>query len=94
MDLTDAGRAYYERVARLAEKLEAAEKAVFSQRDEPSGTFRVTAPPDDAGVIWAMVSGFVKNHPNVEFELIHSLRAFIEHVLKVVPSLCPHPTSK
>lgn len=73
LGLTDAGRAYYERVARLAEQLEAAEKAVFSQRDEPTGTFRVTAPPDDAGVIWAMVSGFIKAHPNVEFELIHSL---------------------
>lgn len=73
LGLTDAGRAYYERVARISEQLEAAERAVFSSRDEPAGTFRVTAPPDDAGVIWAMVSGFVKKHPNVEFELIHSL---------------------
>lgn len=73
LGLTDAGRVYYERVARVAEQFQAAERAVHSQKNEPSGSFRVTAPPDDAGVIWAMVRGFIQKYPNVEFELIHSL---------------------
>lgn len=71
--LTDSGRIYYERTARIAHDVEEAARAVSEFRSTPSGLLRVTAPPDDGGVIWAMLSGFVRDHPEVELELIHTL---------------------
>lgn len=71
--LTDAGRVYYERVARVVHDLEDAERAVHEYRATPSGLLRVTAPPDDGGVIWAMLSGFVRDHPSVDMQIIHTL---------------------
>ncbi len=71
--LTDAGRVYYERTARVAHELEDARRAVHAYLDTPSGLLRVTAPPDDGGVIWAMIAGFIRDHPEVELELIHTL---------------------
>ncbi len=71
--LTDSGRIYYERTARIAHDVEEAARAVGEYRSTPSGLVRVTAPPDDGGVIWAMLSGFVRDHPEVELELVHTL---------------------
>lgn len=71
--LTDAGRIYYDRTARIAYEIRAAQQAVHEYRSTPAGPLRVTAPPDDGGVIWAMVSGFIRDHPEVEFELVHTL---------------------
>ncbi len=71
--LTDSGRIYYERTARIAHDVEEAGRAVNEFRSTPSGLLRVTAPPDDGGVIWAMLSGFVRDHPEVELELLHTL---------------------
>jgi len=71
--LTDSGRIYYERTARIAHDVEEALRAVNEFRSTPSGLLRVTAPPDDGGVIWAMFSGFVRDHPEVELELLHTL---------------------
>jgi DNA-binding transcriptional LysR family regulator len=71
--LTDSGRIYYERTARIAHDVEEAARAVSEFRSTPSGLLRVTAPPDDGGVIWAMLSGFVRDHPEVELELFHTL---------------------
>ena len=71
--LTAAGRVYYERTARIALDVEEAQRAVLEYLETPSGLLRVTAPPDDGGVIWSMISGFVRDHPQVELELIHTL---------------------
>ena len=71
--LTDAGRVYYERTATITHAIEDARRAVEEYLDTPSGLLRVTAPPDDGGTIWAMVSDFVRDHPEVELELIHTL---------------------
>lgn len=71
--LTDNGRIYYERTARIAHDVEEALRAVHEFRSTPSGLLRVTAPPDDGGVIWAMFSGFVRDHPEVDLELVHTL---------------------
>jgi DNA-binding transcriptional LysR family regulator len=72
--LTDTGRIYYERTARIAHDVEEAARAVNEYRATPSGLLRVTAPPDDGGVIWAMLSGFVRDHPEVDLELVHTLQ--------------------
>ena len=70
--LTDSGRIYYERTARIAHDVEDAARAVSEYQATPSGLLRVTAPPDDGGVIWAMLSGFIRDHPDVELELLHT----------------------
>ncbi len=71
--LTEAGRRFYEHTSRIPGLLEDAVRAAIGTRDTPSGTLRVTAPPDDAGVIWEMVSGFMVAHPDVDLELTHTL---------------------
>lgn len=71
--LTDAGRVYYERTARLTFEVEDAARAALEHQATPSGQLRVTAPPDDGGVIWAMLEGFIRDHPQVEIEIIHTL---------------------
>lgn len=71
--LTDSGRIYYERTSRIAHDIEDAARAVSEYQDTPSGLLRVTAPPDDGGVIWAMLVGFIRDHPDVELEIIHTL---------------------
>lgn len=71
--LTDSGRIYYERTARIAHDIEDARKAVDEFRETPSGLLRISAPPDDGGVIWAMLSGFIRDHPEVEIEILHTL---------------------
>lgn len=71
--LTDAGRIYYERTARITHEVEDAARAVTEFQSTPSGQLRVTAPPDDGGVIWSMLTGFIRDHPQVEVEVIHTL---------------------
>lgn len=73
LGLTDLGRVYYDRVADLGARLDAAERALAVTRDVPRGTVRLTAPPDDGGVVWRLLRGFVREHPEVEVEIIHTL---------------------
>lgn len=71
--LTAAGRAYYEHIARVPRLLEEAERAAHETHDRPKGTLRIAAPPEDNGVIWATLHGFLASHPDVDIELHHSL---------------------
>ncbi|MBX2802770.1 MAG: LysR family transcriptional regulator [Myxococcales bacterium] len=71
--LTPAGRVYFEHVARVPRLLDEATKAVQAIGSTPTGTLRVAAPPEDGGVIWDTLRGFVMNHPDVELEVLHSL---------------------
>lgn len=71
--VTHAGRIYYERTARILYEVEDAARAVVEFQATPSGQLRVTAPPDDGGVIWSMLTGFIRDHPQVEVEVIHTL---------------------
>lgn len=73
LGLTPSGRIYYERTARIAQDVEDASRALDRERDTPAGLLRITAPPDDGGVIWSMLRGFVANHPKVGLEVIHTL---------------------
>ncbi len=73
LGLTPAGRIYFERTARILHDVEDAARAVSEYRSTPAGLLRVTAPPDDGGVVWAMLTGFVRDHPDVDVELIHTL---------------------
>lgn len=71
--LTEAGRRFYEHTAQIAGLLDEAVRAAAGTRDTPSGRLRVTAPPDDGGVIWSLLSGFLRLHPEVDLELTHTL---------------------
>ena len=71
--LTDAGRRFYDHTAALQRMVADGAQAAADSRSVPSGTVRVTAPPDDGGVIWALLSGFFRDHPAVNLELTHTL---------------------
>ncbi len=71
--LTDSGRMYFEHTADMQQRLEQAAKAVNDQQDTTRGLVRVTAPPDDGGLMWQLLRGFVAEHPDVDVEIIHTL---------------------
>jgi DNA-binding transcriptional LysR family regulator len=71
--LTDAGRRFYEHAGRIPGLVDAAVRAAESSRAAPSGLLRITAPPDDGGIIWGLLAGFMMAHPDVDLELTHTL---------------------
>lgn len=71
--LTDAGRIYYERIGAMPRMLVEAEQAVSDSRAAPAGTLRIAAPPEDRGVIWSVLGTFVRAHPQVDLEIMHTL---------------------
>ncbi|MEM9190497.1 MAG: LysR family transcriptional regulator [Myxococcota bacterium] len=71
--LTDFGEIYFAKTSAIGRQLEDAERALADSRRRPSGLLRVTAPPDDGGVIWQLLSGFVRSFPKVDLEIIHTL---------------------
>ncbi len=76
LGLTEPGRLYYERTARVTLDLREAAQAITELRETPTGLIRMTAPPDDGGVIWGFVEGFLRDNPEIDLEIEHSL----EHV--------------
>ena len=59
LSLTDAGRTYYDYAARIANELEAAERAVGSLQAKPQGLLRVTAPVN-VGFLSPIISDYLK----------------------------------
>jgi DNA-binding transcriptional LysR family regulator len=71
--LTEAGRIYYERVGAFPRMMAEAERALSDSRQAPAGTLRITAPPEDRGVIWGILGPFIRDHPLVDLEIRHTL---------------------
>ncbi len=71
--LTAAGRIYYERIARVPRLLVEAERALETTSATPRGTLRIAVPPEDNGILWSTLRGFVARYPEVDLELHHSL---------------------
>src|SRR5438067_3304143 len=69
LGLTDAGRAYYERSARIVAEVEEAEQAVGRLQAEPRGLLRVSAPLSFAPLLGPLVTGYLQRHPGVQVEL-------------------------
>jgi DNA-binding transcriptional LysR family regulator len=68
---TEAGKAYYERSQVAIRQLEEARAATTSQREHPSGRFRITAPVDIShGILPRIVASFLLRYPSVKVELI------------------------
>jgi DNA-binding transcriptional LysR family regulator len=68
--LTEAGRAYYDRVREAVMGVAEATADVVDLGKEPRGSIRVTAPVDVAQVLLAeVVARFVERYPQVRFEV-------------------------
>lgn len=75
LSMTDAGRAYVERVGPLLEQLRAAAEIAKDSGAAPRGRLRVTAPTSFAQVtLVPMLPGFAARHPELELELLLSDR--------------------
>lgn len=71
MSLTEEGRAYLDRCRRILADVEEAEQALVSDRAEPRGTIRATAPVLFGQLHVAPAAGeFLRRHPRVEVELL------------------------
>jgi DNA-binding transcriptional LysR family regulator len=70
LSLTEAGRAYYERVSSSLAGMDEARAAIGLMQDAPRGVVRVTAPPDIGAILLApIVARFVRKFPEVRAEL-------------------------
>ncbi len=70
---TEAGFAYYARIKPALEEIKDATLATSSQRSEPSGILRVSAPVlFGPGFVVPIIAKFMKRHPQVQCELILS----------------------
>jgi DNA-binding transcriptional LysR family regulator len=67
--LTDAGRIYFERSARIISAVEEAEDAVAELQESPRGRLRVTV-PQSLGMLGPVVARFLADHPEVQLEVI------------------------
>lgn len=67
---TEAGRAYYERCARIVADVAEAEDAAARTQTEPQGTLRVSAPVSlGVRTLGPMVGRWLSRHPKVHLEL-------------------------
>jgi DNA-binding transcriptional LysR family regulator len=75
VELTEAGRLFYERAAHALAGLEDAQAAVADLQGSLKGTVRVTAPAD-AGVwiLGPLVAKFVEEHPGVHVDVLLTTR--------------------
>jgi DNA-binding transcriptional LysR family regulator len=71
LNITPAGRAYYERCVRGLEEIETAEAEVVLSAGEPGGLLRITAPGDVAhGMLPPIVSRFLARYPRTRVEVL------------------------
>jgi len=75
LGLTDAGRLYFERGARIVAEMEEADQAVSRMQAAPRGLLRVTAPLSFA-MLGPMITEYLKRYPDVQVELLCSDRRF------------------
>jgi DNA-binding transcriptional LysR family regulator len=75
LNLTEAGKGYYERSAMALKELDAAEDALNTSRQIISGTLRITAPVEFAtGHFNRLIASFIKEHPEVQVETLFTER--------------------
>lgn len=68
--VTDLGLAYYERVQRIVQEVDAAEQMISSQTATPRGVLRLSAPMTFATMhMGPLMPAFMQRHPEVSVEL-------------------------
>lgn len=71
LNLTDAGAAYYDRVAPALIAVDEANSAVTDMQEAPHGVVRVTAPVDfGTGPFAQMATDFVRSHPGMRVDVV------------------------
>jgi DNA-binding transcriptional LysR family regulator len=71
LNVTPAGRAYFERCVRGLEEIESAETEITLSAAEPRGLLRITAPGDVAhGVLPSTIARFLERYPRTRVELV------------------------
>jgi DNA-binding transcriptional LysR family regulator len=69
--LTDAGTAFYDRVARALGDIDEATLAASDEHAQLRGTVRITAPPDfGVGVLAPMLARFVRRNPGIYVDVV------------------------
>jgi DNA-binding transcriptional LysR family regulator len=75
LNLTDAGRLFYEKSSLALKELDSAEETVDGSKQEVEGTLKITAPEDFCmGPINAMIASFLTEYPKVNIELLLTSR--------------------
>lgn len=75
LNLTEAGEAYFKRCLRVLEEVEAAERELTTQRNEPEGTLRLTATIDVGHIFLPpIVKAYLKLYPKTRVEMIATNR--------------------
>jgi len=69
LGLTDAGRIYFARSARIVAEIEETEQAVGQTQAEPRGLLRVTAPLSFT-VLGPIVADYLRRYPEVQVDLV------------------------
>jgi DNA-binding transcriptional LysR family regulator len=75
LNVTEAGKSYFEHSQAAVRRLEQGRVEMASAREHPSGHFRITAPVDIAhAVLPPVIDAFVKRYPEVRIDLLVSNR--------------------
>ena len=69
LNMTDAGRLYYEQSSQALRTIEEANLRLAEARAEPSGTIRISAPVGFGGFLTSTVFDFLATHPKTKVEL-------------------------
>lgn len=72
LNLTEAGRAYFEQVKGALALIEEASASVSEMRDEPSGMVRITAPPAMMTSLIPILGEFFGRYPEVRVDIVSS----------------------
>jgi DNA-binding transcriptional LysR family regulator len=72
--LTEAGRAYFERARAALAGLTDARTAVADMSQEIAGPIRLSAAPDNTGMLAGLVAEFLGRHPKVQIDLVLTSR--------------------
>lgn len=67
--LTEAGEAFFARVAPAVEQVEEAARLVAEQQDEPRGVLRITV-PGDVELMGTLLVRFIERYPEVRVEVL------------------------
>lgn len=75
LQLTQSGENYFRRCLQGLEELQAAENELESERSEPQGVLRVTAPVDlGRSALPQVLDLFMKRHPRIEIDVVMTNR--------------------
>jgi DNA-binding transcriptional LysR family regulator len=72
--LTEAGRAYFERARAALGGLADAQTAVGEMSQEVAGPIRLSAAPDNTGMLAGLLAEFIARHPKVQLDLVLTSR--------------------